>query len=1271
MSMTGGTITGTAGPPVFNVSGTLTVNTGTSTITNATLSITGATTISGTLTFSSTGGTKTFGDLTINGTLNNSIGESVTLSGSLAVNGTLTAGTGAYNLTGNNKTVSGITTFTIPSINCTGSYTSSAAVTVSTSLSGNGTWINGNGSSLNISGNSTINNLDATAAVNTVTYDGSGTQTVASGTYYNLTINKPAGTASDNGVLTITNQLSVTSGIFSISNHTFTVSGGTLINGGTLTFTSPAGSKTLGDLTMSSGTWNAAVSRNFTFTGNLAFNGGTFTANTGTYILSGTSKTVSGTVSIPVVSCSGSYTNNGTVTITSQLSGAGSWTQGSSGILNLGLVTTNFTVSAFSASAASNTVNYTLAGAQNVRNVVYYHLGIAGTGIKTLTANTSILGNLSISSTLDVSTSNYSITLAGNWSSTGTFVPRTGTVTFNGTAPQTIFRAAGETFNTLTFTNPGLKTLLSDIAANAILTIASGATLDAGSPGFNITAKQSFTNNGTFIAEAGTVTLGGTSAQAINGTTSTTFYNLTLNNSAGGSIAINTQLSNTLTISNGTFTTTGFTFTLLSDAARTARIAAIPASGNFAGNITMQRYINSTVTSWRLIAAPVTGRTIADWNDDFVMSGFPGSNYPSMSFCSIYTYDETKPYHRDTGWTKPTSITNAAPPTKGFLAYIGPVPITMDVTGPPAKFAQSYTLTYTNNSIASNIGWNLVTNPYPSSIDWDASSGWTKTRLNNAIYIWNPDLQQYASYVAGIGTNGGTNIIPSSQAFFVQANSANPGLSLTENVKSATDQGFMKVMQLSQPIYNLTLGLKNNTYTDQTTIRFDANATWNFDGDYDAYKFPGGPNTPYLATVPDTNGDLSINSVPALDSTVVIPVRVKVGTTGTYTLYRDSITNLPSSSCIILEDLLTGTQTDLQSYTSYTFSISDTTSAPRFLIHIGAPIIKTSISASCNGSSNGAAIALGAGPGPWTYVWKDSSGTILRTATNVTGSDTLANALAGIYTVEVTDANSICGTVRDTFRLLQPAPLALNAQVADVTCYGMNDGAISLMPAGGTAPYSYSWSTGASSSFINALVPSSYAVVTTDSRGCTYGANYTISEPLPVIASFIESNDTAFLSQSGAISFTNTSTGASQYQWNFNDSTMLNTTADVVHYYDSIGTYMVEMVASSGSCSDTAYFSIVVVNDTAQVTSGQPENALGNGTTAYAAGGSVIVSFDLDARTCVEIELLDELGRDVMDKQRACVEQETLRFALPGLARGVYILRVNSDSGQYARKIIF
>ena len=65
--------------------------------------------------------------------------------------------------------------------------------------------------------------------------------------------------------------------------------------------------------------------------------------------------------------------------------------------------------------------------------------------------------------------------------------------------------------------------------------------------------------------------------------------------------------------------------------------------------------------------------------------------------------------------------------------------------------------------------------------------------------------------------------------------------------------------------------------------------------------------------------------------------------------------------------------------------------------------------------------------------------------------------------------------------------LYINAgAITDVSCVGAADGAIDATPSGGTPPYSYAWSTGATTQDISGLIPGSYTVTVTDAIGCTY-----------------------------------------------------------------------------------------------------------------------------------------------------------------------------------------
>ena len=595
--------------------------------------------------------------------------------------------------------------------------------------------------------------------------------------------------------------------------------------------------------------------------------------------------------------------------------------------------------------------------------------------------------------------------------------------------------------------------------------------------------------NGGFINAntAGTLTLNGASQQTVGGSSVTNFENLTLANASGAKLSASQTLKGTLTVSSGILTTTGYDFTLLSDASGTARIA--PILGDINGNITMQRYLSSATTGWRSLCAPVSGRTLNEWADNFIMSGFSGSAYPTFPFVSVYSYNESAAGSYSLGNVPATDISDPITPGTGYWCYIGPTPLTVDVTGPPVKFAQTFSVTYTPSTGPVDDGYVMVGNPYPSSIDWTSPS-WTKTNINNAIYTWNAQLQQYSSWVAGVGTNGGTSIIPSSQGFFIQANAPGPVLSCNENVKTAADQSVYRT-NTQVAGYYMNLKLFGNGYEDEAYIRFDANATSYYDADVDARKYVSdNPQVPSLSSADSTGKDMSINSFPLLTGAISVPVKTTVGATGTYTITGDTMNHMPPGFCIILEDLLTGSMTDLRTTASYVFNIADTTVAARFLLHMGKPIETTAIATTCSHSNTGKAIAKGNGSGPWDYVWHDSSNTVIRTTYNSMTADTAANLAAGVYSVSITDPASACGVITGTVQV-NDAPRIVAAFVVarDTIFAGTHDSLKITNYSTGTS--SYSWNFGDGSPLVNMQSPAahSYSLAGTYTVSLTAGGS--------------------------------------------------------------------------------------------------------------------------------------------------------------------------------------
>ncbi|MCP1994749.1 hypothetical protein [Flavobacterium sp. HSC-61S13] len=139
---------------------------------------------------------------------------------------------------------------------------------------------------------------------------------------------------------------------------------------------------------------------------------------------------------------------------------------------------------------------------------------------------------------------------------------------------------------------------------------------------------------------------------------------------------------------------------------------------------------------------------------------------------------------------------------------------------------------------------------------------------------------------------------------------------------------------------------------------------------------------------------------------------------------------------------------------------------------------------SCNGGSNGTAtVVVSGGISPYTYTWNNSSST----------SDTATGLTVGFHTVTATDANG-CQISR-TFTITQPTVLNASTSQTNLACFNGVTGIASVTPTGGTAPYTYLWSNGASSQTISGLAAGQYSVEITDFNSCTVTKTIMLTQP--------------------------------------------------------------------------------------------------------------------------------------------------------------------------------
>lgn len=232
-----------------------------------------------------------------------------------------------------------------------------------------------------------------------------------------------------------------------------------------------------------------------------------------------------------------------------------------------------------------------------------------------------------------------------------------------------------------------------------------------------------------------------------------------------------------------------------------------------------------------------------------------------------------------------------------------------------------------------NFGWNFVGNSYPSAIDWNLLTPADKVNINNAIYFRTLN-GNVASYVNGSAVNGGSSIIPSMQAFWVQVTLGQTSGSVlfrNEHRLHATHQQYKSATSENM----LRISLSNNATSDETLIRIDENATLLFDKDDDAFKlYAENKSIPQLYTLTPLNEELSINSLPLNNSTLSLPLAYFCKSSGNFKLsFSDNsdFFNLYNAS---LEDVSENTFTDICSINNYTFFTDSGYYRNRFILHL-------------------------------------------------------------------------------------------------------------------------------------------------------------------------------------------------------------------------------------------------------------------------------------------------------------------------------------------------
>lgn len=577
----------------------------------------------------------------------------------------------------------------------------------------------------------------------------------------------------------------------------------------------------------------------------------------------------------------------------------------------------------------------------------------------------------------------------GAWANNGTFAPGKGTVIFaNGIEANTVTISGTNNFYDLTVTD---KTRI-QAATNSTINIEGAFTANTSNcivdfssnpntVGYNGSKQQSVVNPGgtygysnlnfsgdgekvlpvssllilgdlsidaTISATGNTLLMAGTSTQNLGGTTGATLDNLTIDNASGvtltntalitisGTLLINTAKNFEIAAGKklsvaGTITNDSGSDGLVLNSDGTGTASLIHNTENVPA--TVERYISGAAEAWHFLSSPVANQEISgDW--------LPSGTYGNGTGYDLYAWNEPNNcwiYKLNT--TTPINWTTVHPGTdftvgRGYLYSVQQANPGKEFVGYLNNGSVSYPLTSESEDLSLK-GFNLVGNPYPSSIDWVAVSGWSRSGLVSSgsgydMWIWNPTANNYGvcnSYT-GIGTNSVTQYIAPMQGFFVLAENAG-SLDMDNMVRVHDGAGnWFKNSVSNTQMMSVIVQSGENKSSDEVQLQFGYKAD-----EKGAEKlFSHVITAPGLYT-PGNNKNFSVRYLTDTEENPTVPVNFKPGRDGEYTLHC-SFDN-SNFEIVMLEDRQMNYLLNLRDKNSYNFLSSATDNPNRFVLHFG------------------------------------------------------------------------------------------------------------------------------------------------------------------------------------------------------------------------------------------------------------------------------------------------------------------------------------------------
>lgn len=295
-------------------------------------------------------------------------------------------------------------------------------------------------------------------------------------------------------------------------------------------------------------------------------------------------------------------------------------------------------------------------------------------------------------------------------------------------------------------------------------------------------------------------------------------------------------ITDSLKCFNGTVNSNGF-ITLLSDANKTASLAQVEGTGNVTGVVNVQRFIEKG-RQYRYVGFPVAGFTVASLQNSIPVTGdFPQSSTGNglSSNPSLFYYDEP-----NGGWIAFPEFNNTEEFEigRGYSVFVRDATFDTQILATGTVHIGDFEFDVTpdpNLEDELNSGWNLLGNPYASTIEW-AEQGWTATGINENVYVRDASIGRHLLWNSGgFGDEEFSGLIAQGQSFWVRTTTTAPDLTIHENAKVGTSGTFFRTKNESTAGILVT-ELRQNDLIDRCYLKFVADGSDSFDTQRDASK---------------------------------------------------------------------------------------------------------------------------------------------------------------------------------------------------------------------------------------------------------------------------------------------------------------------------------------------------------------------------------------------------------------------------------------------------